>query len=663
MHVAFSDESADVLKYATKSTGLLQTKEITVQFGVYGYLTGTVVNDTTITVTTPMAGQTADTVDITLWDKDGTGHSTGVPFNFISPDDLDSDGVLNANDDCPNVAGNSTTDQTGCPDADGDGTSDSTDAFPSDASEWGDSDGDGTGDNADAFPNDANETLDTDGDGVGDNGDAFPNDATETLDTDDDGVGDNADVFPQDASESLDTDGDGVGDNADAFPNDANETMDTDGDGLGDNSDPNPTQHSGDDSDGDSIANADDAFPNDATQWLDADGDGYGDNLTGNNPDAFVNIPTQWSDADGDGYGDNWGNSTWNSTRFFIWPGQFIDGALMADHCPTESGNSTADGYYGCVDIDGDGIADLYDDNVEDLTNASSNVTVTNDSDADGVDDVSDLCPDTVENGYVDIDGCLFDQDGDGVDDLMDTCPGTTSGVSVNANGCVVENDEGSSFFDSLSSGNQGAVIQTVGFGAVILALFGFLQTNIVAALLPDSVRWLRVLRKDSKLNKEEVRELEYLKSLVQTYYQDLGVLHDELYQLKSELTARYTNSEIKKITLEKMNTLIVDLLSMHAHELNHIAHNDAYFGLGGSLNTKERSEYLSQDALMRFDESDESHMATDALSEIQNPQPSNQMGGQINEADGQEYLEYPSGSEVWFYRSHSAGDWIKWTQ
>ena len=663
MHVAFSDESADVLKYATKSTGLLQTKEITVQFGVYGYVTGTVVNDTTITVTTPMAGQTADTVDITLWDKDGTGHSTGVPFNFISPDDLDSDGVLNANDDCPNVAGNSTTDQTGCPDADGDGTSDSTDAFPSDASEWGDADGDGTGDNADAFPNDANETLDTDGDGVGDNGDAFPNDATETLDTDDDGVGDNADVFPQDASESLDTDGDGVGDNADAFPNDANETMDTDGDGLGDNSDPNPTQHSGDDSDGDSIANADDAFPNDATQWLDADGDGYGDNLTGNNPDAFVNIPTQWADADGDGYGDNWGNSTWNSTRFFIWPGQFIDGALMADHCPTESGNSTADGYYGCVDIDGDGIADLYDDNVEDLTNASSNVTVTNDSDADGVDDVSDLCPDTVENGYVDIDGCLFDQDGDGVDDLMDTCPGTTSGVSVNANGCVVENDEGSSFFDSLSSGNQGAVIQTVGFGAVILALFGFLQTNIVAALLPDSVRWLRVLRKDSKLNKEEVRELEYLKSLVQTYYQDLGVLHDELYQLKSELTARYTNSEIKKITLEKMNTLIVDLLSMHAHELNHIAHNDAYFGLGGSLNTKERSEYLSQDALMRFDESDESHMATDALSEIQNPQPSNQISGQINEADGQEYLEYPSGSEVWFYRSHSAGDWIKWTQ
>jgi len=663
MHVLFSDETADVLKYATKSTGLLQTKELTVQFGEYGYVTGTVVNDTTITVTTPLAGQTGDTVNLTLWDKDDVSHQIGASFTFISPDDLDSDGVLNANDDCPNIAGNSTSDQTGCPDSDGDGTSDSNDAFPSDASEWADADGDGTGDNADAFPNDANETLDTDGDGVGDNSDAFPSDASETLDSDGDGVGDNSDSFPFNALESLDSDGDGVGDNTDAFPNDANETIDTDGDGIGDNSDPNPTLHSGDDNDGDSIANADDAFPNDATQWLDTDGDGYGDNATGNTPDAFVDIPTQWFDTDGDGYGDNWGNSTWNSTRLFIWPGQFVVGALMPDHCPTEYGNSTADGYYGCIDLDGDGIADLYDDDVEDLTNSSSVENSSSDSDGDGVQDASDLCPGTVENGYVGIDGCLLDQDGDGVDNLRDTCPDTASGVSVNANGCAVGGDEGSSFLDSLSSGDQGAVIQTVGFGAVILALFGFLQTNMVAAILPDAFRWLRVLRRDSKLNKEEIRELEYLRSLVQTYHQDLGVMHDELYQVKSELTARYTNSEIKKITLEKMNTLILDLLSMQASELKHIAHNDAYFGLGGSLDTKVRSEYLSQDALMQFDEGDDVHMANAAVSQIQNHHPSNEMRGQINETDGQEYLEYPSGSGLWFYRSHSTGEWVRWSQ
>ncbi|MFL2948971.1 MAG: IPT/TIG domain-containing protein, partial [Candidatus Poseidoniaceae archaeon] len=265
MHVAFSDEDNAVLKYATRSTGLIQTMEITVQFGQYGSVTGTVVNDTTIIVTTPTAGQTADTVDLTLWDMDDTSHPTGASFTFISPDDLDSDGVLNADDDCPNTAGDSTSGEVGCPDSDGDGFSDSTDSFPADASEWGDADGDGVGDNADAFPNDASETLDTDGDGVGDNADVFPNDASESVDSDADGVGDNADAFPQDANETLDSDGDGVGDNADAFPQDANETLDSDGDGIGDNSDPNPNQHSDDDSDGDSIANIDDAFPNDAT--------------------------------------------------------------------------------------------------------------------------------------------------------------------------------------------------------------------------------------------------------------------------------------------------------------------------------------------------------------------------------------------------------------
>ena len=174
MHVPFSDETSAVLKYATKSTGLSQTREITVQFGSHGSVTGTVVNDTTIVVTTPVAGQTADTVDLTLWDKDGTSHATGASFTFISPDDLDSDGVLNVDDDCPNTAGDSTTGEVGCPDSDGDGFSDSTDSFPADASEWGDADGDGVGDNADAFPNDASETLDTDGDELDGSGMFFP---------------------------------------------------------------------------------------------------------------------------------------------------------------------------------------------------------------------------------------------------------------------------------------------------------------------------------------------------------------------------------------------------------------------------------------------------------------------------------------------------------
>ena len=646
-----------------------------------------------------------DTIHIVYYDSSAKGVKYATKsMNGAIPGwalDTDNDGIDDSSDDCPNDAGNSTLDQVGCPDLDGDGYSDSGDLFPSNPSEWSDTDGDGTGDNSDSFPDNANETMDSDGDGVGNNADAFPNDGNETSDSDGDGVGDNGDSFPNDGNETSDSDGDGVGDNADvfpdrfrtkpliptsdgvgdnadAFPNNSNETADSDNDGLGDNEDDYPFINNFIDSDGDEIPDLFDDFINDPTQWSDYDGDGYGDYSEGNNSDAFINNATQWSDTDGDGYGDNWGNSTWNTTRLFIWPGQFVTGAELADHCPTEFGNSSADGYFGCLDVDGDGIADMYDDLIQNDSQSNetnglneTNETASIDSDADGVDDLYDLCPNTVLDGYVDIDGCLFDQDGDGVDDLKDACPDTKAEVSVNVNGCVVENEEGQSFLDSLSSGDQGAILQTVGVGAIVIALLGFLQTNMIAALLPDSVRWLRVFKGNSKLIKEEIRELEYLKSLVQTYYQDTEVLVEELFQLKSELTARYTNSEIKKVTREKLNTLITDLLEMGSEERSRIAHSDAFFGLGGALDTKERSEYLSQDILMRTEDSDSSleivgtvaheQPATPSPSVI--PTPSKTISGEVNQEDGYEYLESPPGSKIWFVRENSTSEWTRWVQ
>jgi alpha-tubulin suppressor-like RCC1 family protein len=662
---------------------------VMVNFAEYSNVSATFVNNTTLTVLSPPGPAEGGNATVTLW-AEGVGYELSSPFTYLPEQiqDEDSDGIFDDMDDCPNESGNSSQDRIGCPDMDGDGYSDLGDAFPSDIAEWNDTDADGTGnnadafpldpsewndfdsdgtgDNADAFPNDATETSDSDGDGVGDNGDAFPNDATETSDSDGDGVGDNADVFPDDSEESVDSDDDGVGDNADVFPNNSNETADSDNDGLGDNEDEYPFINNFIDSDGDEVPDLFDDFINDPTQWSDYDGDGYGDYSEGNNSDAFINNASQWSDTDGDGYGDNWGNSTWNQTRLFIWPGQFVENAVLADHCPTEFGNSTADGYFGCIDMDGDGIADIYDDLIQDESEMENQSNATNetgsvDSDGDGVEDLFDLCPNTVLDGYVDIDGCLFDNDGDGVDDLKDACPDTKPDVSVNVNGCAVSDDEGQSFIDSLSSGDQTAVLQTVGVGAVLIALFGFLQTNMVAALLPDSIRWLRVLKGDSKLNKEEIRELEYLKSLVQTYYQDYEMLHEELYQLKSELTARYTNSEIKKVTREKLNTLISDLLAMEAEELDRVAHNDAFFGLGGALSTKERGEYLEQDALMRFDDS-----VIDVERDFESIQtlsshPLKEVKGQINETDGHEYLEHPHGSDSWYYRNHPNGEWVKW--
>ena len=576
IHIAYHDQTNEVLKYANRSSGKYLNQEVTVNFEGYGSVTGKVLNDTTIVVETPSAGSVAEHVNISLSGDNGAQQDLGISFLFISPDDVDMDGVLNVDDDCPNTAGDSTIDRNGCPDADGDGYSDENDDFPNNPSEWLDTDNDGVGDNTDMFPNDTGEWMDSDGDGVGDNGDAFPYDANETMDSDNDGVGDNADMFPFnafeyldsdgdgvgdnsdrfpfDANETMDSDNDGVGDNADAFPNDPSETKDSDGDGIGDNSDAYPFFNNFLDSDGDTIVDLQDAFPNDMTQWVDADGDGYGDNMTGNNPDAFPNVGSQWSDLDGDGYGDNWGNSSWNVTRGASGIGAYVQDAVLADYCPEVNGNSTASGYFGCSDDDGDGIPNMFE--VEDV---------------------------------------VLDADGDGVLDENDECPGTPMGTEVDSLGCeiTVQNEEETvASEEDFFSTELG---QAVGLGAVLLALFTLLQTNMAASVLPDAVRWVQVFRRNSKLTKEEENELTYLQSLVQAYFQEPETLHEELRSLRADLTARFTNNEIKAETRAKISVLINDLLSSSDEDLVHIAHNDAYFGLVATVTAAERTELLQE--------------------------------------------------------------------
>ncbi len=394
MHVSFYDGDSEVMNYATKSTGLSQTNEIRVQFGQYGSVTGTVVDDTTITVMTPLSGLTPDIIDITLWDKDDNSHILSSTFEFISQDDLDNDGIPNANDDCPEVVGTSSQDVNGCPDDDGDGYSNSGDAFPNDVSEWMDSDGDGVGDNADAFPNDASEEADTDGDGVGDNADVFPSNPFEQYDSDGDGIGDNSDAFPNDANETSDSDGDGVGDNRDAFPMNAFEQFDSDGDGIGDNSD---------------------AFPNDASETMDSDGDGVGDNadLCEGHNDTLDEDGDQIPDGcDSDDDLDDDGNQTTTS--------EDTDGDGVFDEFDICEGHDDA------TDVDGDQIPDGCDSLI--------------DSDDDGVEDSIDACEG--HNDTIDIDGdgvpygCdnLIDSDGDGVADGVDECANSVG--YVEPNGC-----------------------------------------------------------------------------------------------------------------------------------------------------------------------------------------------------------------------------------
>ncbi len=705
VHVAYFDSSNKLLKYANRSTGMYMSQEVTVQFGQYGNVTGTVVDNSTIRVTAPAAMDATESVTMTVWGADGNGYDLSSTYRYYSDDDVDSDGVLNLDDDCPDeyglstvdldgcpdrdadgvsdvadvfpdeptqstdtdgdgcgdaasgfngdqfpsdatqcadtdndgygdnqtgtepddcpfVAGNSTVNGYGCPDNDGDGWPNSLDAFPDDANETVDSDGDGVGDNSDAYPYNPDETLDSDGDGVGDNADAFPFNSLEMFDSDGDGVGDNSDMFPNDANETVDTDGDGVGDNADLFPNDMSEWIDSDGDGVGDNSDPFPFLSNTTDGDGDGYFDSEDRFPEDSSQWNDSDDDGFGDNPLGNNPDLFPNNPTQWTDYDADGYGDNWGTDAWNSTRLFVWPGQFVDNALMADHCPTEYGNSTADGFTGCPDSDMDGIADIYDEIVDETPVEEF------DSDNDGITDANDICPNTPPLSVVDSEGCVIEVAGE-------------------------ESTEEDSFFGSLLDGDGDTLTQTVGIGAILLALFAMLQTNAVMAVLPDAFRWMQVLRTSKKLSKEEMNELTYLQSLVQAYYTDMDTLVEELQQLNADLTARYTNNEIRKDTREKLITLIDDLLSTSPEQMKRIAYNDAYFGLIGTIDTQERTKLLEEEIAMRdVDISEEAPT---------NDHPSAEQKGVINAEDGHEYLELPAQSGTWFIRNTNTGEWDRW--
>ena len=630
MHVAFNDDTAEVLKYTTKSTGVSMTNEITVKFGQLGSVTGDVIDDSTIQFTTPTVANSG-TVTISLIDVEDNEHLLSSTFEFIDQNDFDSDGILNANDDCPEVAGTSTLDQNGCPDDDGDGYSNSGDAFPNNVLEWADTDGDGVGDNTDAFPVDSSETEDSDGDGVGDNSDAFPMNALEQFDSDSDGVGDNSDAFPNNPSETADSDGDGVGDNSDAFPQNAFEHLDSDGDGVGDNTDAFPNDSSKSlDSDADGVDDVNDLCSNTiqaaevdgngcSLAQLDSDGDGYLDTQ-----DTFPLDSTQWQDSDEDGYGDNWGDSDWNETRESEWPGVFVIGAVQADHCPDTFGNSTANGFYGCIDDDGNGIPDQFQQQETNETD-EGNETQT-----------------------------PLDTDGDGVPDIEDDCPATSSNVIVDADGCEVEetqeDGEPSSGLESFFSGEADAVTTSVGVGAILLALFTLLQTNAVAAVLPDTFRWVQVLRKNSKLSKEERNELTYLQSLVQAYYDDPQEFAEELGNLKADLTARFTNNEIRRETREKLLVLIEELQSSTSSELYKIAHSDTYFGLSQVIDTNERTSLLEEKLAMTS--------GVDELNDSASP-PVNSLGDLDDK--GTYWIEWPVSSGTWHYRYAPEESWTLW--
>ena len=181
---------------------------------------------------------------------------------YDEDDDVDDDGVLNEDDNCPNVAN---LDQA---DLDGDGQGDACDD---------DLDGDGWANDIDNCPTVANaDQADLEGDGIGDSCDS---------DIDGDNVPNDVDNCPLDQNPGQDdTDFDSIGDACDD---------DDDGDGVLDTSDNCALVANSDqtDSDGDGQGDACDG---------DLDGDGWANDI--DNCPTFAN--SGQSDFDEDGVGD-----------------------------------------------------------------------------------------------------------------------------------------------------------------------------------------------------------------------------------------------------------------------------------------------------------------------------------------------------------------------
>ena len=210
----------------------------------------------------------------------------------------------------------------------------------------------------------------------------------------------------------------------------------------------------GSDSDGDGFTDSSDAFPNDPSQWSDLDGDGFGDNISGfqgdDCPDVFGNSTASGyfgcADGDGDGWADDHDDLPEEPTQ---WSDADQDGygdnlsGKSPDSCPTVWGNSTRD-MFGCPDMDGDGQSNANDD-------FSNNPTQWEDHDGDGFgDNISgfqgDACPEVFGDSWRNLIGCP-DSDGDGWADDEDAIPNNPTqhldsdgdGFGDNINGTEVD--------------------------------------------------------------------------------------------------------------------------------------------------------------------------------------------------------------------------------
>lgn len=135
------------------------------------------------------------------------------------------------------------------------------------------------------------------------------------------------------------------------------------------------------------------------------------------------------------------------------------------------------------------------------------------DSDADGVADDMDKCPNTAAGTPVDADGCPLDSDADGVADYLDKCPNTPAGTKVDAMGCTLipdaDKDGVADAKDQCPNTKPGVAVDTKGCAVLVEEKVSF-TLNVT---FPAGKTILNAASKD------EVKKLaEFLKEYPSTY-------------------------------------------------------------------------------------------------------------------------------------------------
>ncbi len=449
--------------------------------------------------------------------------------------DMDADGVLDADDNCPMIANSLQENHEGdnygdaCDnDDDNDGVVDETDDCPIGEIAWIsvkalDYDLDGCRDSVEDDDDDNDGILDVDDKcRVGELGWASRSstdldsdgcrDKTEDLDDDGDGICDAENSDSQCQVSSMDIDlcttsplnftSTPITDNDRDGCEDLSEDDDDDNDGYIDLVDDCQLINGSSrgeligcvDSDYDFYADSIDVFPGDGSQWNDSDSDGFGDELLGIDGDYCPLISGTSKidrlgclDSDGDGWSDpdeNW-NINFGADAFIDISSQHFDGdgdgygdnvtGFQPDACPELAGNSTSD-VFGCRDTDGDGYSDLSDAFVNDKTQYS-------DQDGDGYGDLiqgfePDSCPTIYGNSTIEELGCL-DSDGDGLPDDLDSFPNDiteqfdTDGDGVGDNLDAYPQDSSkSTITDDSNDFSQFMIIGSILSVIIILGLF-----------------------------------------------------------------------------------------------------------------------------------------------------------------------------------------------